>query len=70
MIRITVNDELKEIEEGQSLLSVIARFTPYGEESTICVHNGISHKSIDVDIQDIIVSDGDKISIYPLIIGG
>ena len=70
MIKITVDNVEREIEEGSSLLMALVQFSPYGEESTICVYNGVSHKSIDDEVASIILNDGDKIEIYPLVIGG
>ena len=67
---ITVNGEQKEVEENLSLRQALARFTPYGEEATIVIQNGESVKSIDLENDELKVSDGDKIEIVPLIIGG
>ena len=67
---ITVNGENKEVSEGLSLRQALITFTPYGEEATIIIRNGEYIKSIDLNSDDIKVTDGDSIDIVPLIIGG
>lgn len=69
-MKILVNGEAKEISEGTSLRQVLMLFTPYGEEATIVIRNGQYYKSIELETDDIKVSDGDVIEIVPLIIGG
>ena len=67
---ITVNGEKKEVGEDLSLRQVLITFTPYGEEATIIIRNGEYIKSIDLNSDDIKVTEGDNIDIVPLIIGG
>lgn len=67
---ILVNGERKEVSKGISLRQVLLNFSPYGEEATIVIHNGASIKSIDLENDDILVSEGDRVDIVPLIIGG
>ena len=67
---INVNGEQKEVSEGMSLRQALISFTPYGDEATIIVRNGEYIKSIDLNSDEPKVSEGDEISIVPLIIGG
>lgn len=68
-MQITVLGEIRNEREEITLKEVMEKYTPYGEEAVICVHNGNAHKSIDLP-DDILVSEGDVIDIVPLIIGG
>lgn len=68
-MQITVLGETRNELEGIMLKEVMEKYTPYGEEAVICVHNGNAHKSIDIP-DDIVVSEGDVVDIVPLIIGG
>lgn len=68
-MQITVLGETRNELEGITLKEVMEKYTPYGEEAVICVHNGNAHKSIDIP-DDIVVSEGDVVDIVPLIIGG
>ncbi len=70
MINITVNGEKKPAEENLSLREALERFTPYGEEATIVVYNGKAYKSIDLEDDAPVLTEGDDINIVPLIIGG
>lgn len=69
-MNVKVNGEMKEVEEGLSLRQALVMFTPYGDEATIVIRNGEYIKSIDLNSDDIKVTEGDTVDIVPLIIGG
>lgn len=68
-MKVTICDEPRTLPEGTTFQEAVARFTPYGDEATICKLNGQSVKSIDMD-ETCPLKEGDVIEIYPLIIGG
>ena len=68
-MRITVNEEPREVEEGFTVFRAIERYSPYGDDALICRLNGEVIKSID-ESADIELREGDTLVMYPLVIGG
>lgn len=69
-IKITVNDELREVPIGVTLEKVAELFGDRDATGSVfIVHNGNLFNGL-LDKCDIVVADGDVIQIYPLVIGG
>ena len=68
-MQIQVNGEIKDIAPGASLANALALFSPYGDEATVVRVNGTPFKSVDA-IDNVSLSNGDVLDIYPLVIGG
>lgn len=68
-ISVTILGESVSLPAGITVHQAIARYTPYGEEATVCRLNGETVRSIDPEY-DPPMCDGDVLEIYPLIIGG
>ena len=68
-ITVTIQKEKVVLSCGTTVQQAIARYTPYGEEATVCRLNGKIVRSIDPE-HDPEMHEGDVLDIYPLIIGG
>jgi len=69
-MRVYLEGKEIEVNDGINLLQFIIDNSPYGEESVVCDVNGNTYRSIDDNITSVVLKDGDKISIFPLVIGG
>jgi len=69
-MKISLNNKEIEVQEGINLLQLIIEQSPYGEDAVVCNVNGLTYRSIDDGINEIIVKEGDNIEIFPLVIGG
>ena len=47
----------------------VEQFSPYGDEALICKLNGEIIRSID-ESGDVVLAEGDRLDMYPLIVGG
>ena len=68
-ITVTIQKEKVVLSCGTTVQQAIARYTPFGDEATVCQLNGKIVRSIDPE-HDPEMHDGDVLEIYPLIIGG
>jgi len=69
VITVSINGSSIPAEEGLLLTDAIRRYSPYGDEAVIAVYNGRTIRSID-EPDDTVMSDGDILNIFPLVIGG
>ena len=63
---VTINDTAVELPGGTKLLDALSLYSPYGGEPVIALRNGVRIAPGD----DPARSDGDRVMVYPLLIGG
>ena len=68
-MQLTVNGKEYDVAEQFSLEDALHAFSQYGDEATVCLLNGKSHRSVD-PLASIVLQEGDMLDIFPLIIGG
>ena len=68
-MKVVIDGESRDVEEGFTARMAIEQFSPYGEGALICKLNGEIIRSID-ESGDVVLTEGDKLEMYPLVIGG
>ena len=66
---IIVNDVECPVQAPVSLADVIASYSPFGAEPVLATVGQTTYRSID-DLSGIMVQAGERVDVFPLIIGG
>ena len=66
---VFVNDVEVPLREPTALADVIARYSPFGSEPVLATVGATTYRSID-DLSGVTVRGGERIDLFPLIIGG
>ena len=68
-MKVVIDGEAREVDEGFTARMAVEQFSPYGDEALICKLNGEIIRSID-ESWDVVLAEGDRLDMYPLIVGG
>lgn len=68
-MKVEIDSVVREVDDGYTVPQAIADFSPYGEDVLICKLNGEIIRSID-ESGEVVLKEGDKLEMYPLIVGG
>lgn len=68
-MKIEIDGVEREVDGGYTVQDAIAEYSPYGDEALICKLNGEIVRSID-ESGSVPLVEGDKLEMYPLIVGG
>jgi len=66
---VTIDGTERVLDEGATLADALAAYSPFGDEATVSRLNGEPIKSVD-EPEAVALHDGDKLDIFPLVIGG
>ena len=68
-MQVEIDSVVREVDAAYTVPQAIAEFSPYGEDALICKLNGEIIRSID-ESGAVALHEGDKLEMYPLVIGG
>ena len=68
-MKVEIDSVVREVDDGYTVQDAIAQFSPYGDEALICKLNGEIVRSID-ESGSAALKEGDRLEMYPLIVGG
>ena len=68
-MKIEIDGVVREVDAGYTVPEAIAEYSPYGDDALICKLNGEIIRSID-ESSSVPLKEGDRLEMYPLIVGG